>query len=575
MRPKALIATVGLALLPSISLAQDFADRPARECEQFPQPALEGAWSNWFWPAGVVPYEFDANTTPDMQAAMRAAMNEIQAVCGAVFVPRTTQADYLHIQNANRNASYVGPIGGGQPLWIYNWNYRFIMCHELMHAMGLWHEQSRPDRDAYVIINYDNIQPQYAHNFDANDSAPTGPFDFDSVMLYGACSFSVCCPTGTICPCPTECAAIQARPAYAQYQNSMGQRSRLSVGDAQGLLSRYPHTVFTDWMSAGEDTASGMLGAAAVNIYSSTSGAFDGTVTDESSDYFNNENFQPQLATSDLLALKVTPSGTIYSITFSRPVLDPVIHLLSFDSTASFDAPFIQKLSGDSTLTVTGNQVFGVTIGPPPAIYNDSNGTITIPGLYSSLSFTLKYNVSTQGDGIYAQIGGTPCADFAQQPAEASACPTGSATFEVIPDGGSPTFQWQIDDPSAPDGWANIYDGPISRNGENVGTISGATTSLARWDGIYTSGNGSPEWRTSGASFRCIISNACGPVPSQSAALHICQGDLNCDSITDFADFLFFFNCFDTNNICGDVDGDGSTEFGDFLAFFNSFDVGC
>ena len=30
MRPKALIATVGLALLPSISLAQDFADRPAR-----------------------------------------------------------------------------------------------------------------------------------------------------------------------------------------------------------------------------------------------------------------------------------------------------------------------------------------------------------------------------------------------------------------------------------------------------------------------------------------------------------------------------------------------------------------
>jgi hypothetical protein len=574
MRPKALIATVGLAILPSISFAQDFADRPDRECQQFPQPVLEGAWSNWFWPAGVVPYEFDANTTPDMQAAMLAAMAEIQAVCGAVFVPRTTESNYLQIQNANFNASYVGPIGGGQPLWIYNWNRRFIMCHELMHAMGLWHEQSRPDRDAYVIINYDNIQSQYAYNFDANDSSPTGPFDFDSVMLYGACSFSVCCPTGTICPCPTECAAIQARPAYAQYQSSMGQRSRLSVGDAQGLLSRYPRTVFTDWTSYTSTSAEGTLGAAQVSITSSTANVFNGSILDGSSDYFDNAYFQPQLPSSDVLWITGTQSATTYTVTFSRPVLDPVFHLLSFASTATFDAPAIQKLSGQPSFTVSGNQATGVTLGPPPAVYNDSNGTITVPGLYSSLTFTATYP-SSSGDGIFAQIGGTPCADFAQQPAEASACPTGSATFEVIPDGGSPTFQWQIEDPSASEGWANIYDGPISRNGENVGTISGATTSIARWDGIYSSGNGSPEWRTSGAAFRCIISNACGPVTSQPADLHICQGDLNCDSITDFSDFLFFFNCFDTNNICGDVDGDGSTEFGDFLAFFNSFDVSC
>ena len=35
----------------------------------------------------------------------------------------------------------------------------YVVQHELMHVLGWYHEQSRYDRDDYVIINWDNIEP--------------------------------------------------------------------------------------------------------------------------------------------------------------------------------------------------------------------------------------------------------------------------------------------------------------------------------------------------------------------------------------------------------------------------------
>ncbi|CAL8395628.1 unnamed protein product [Boreogadus saida] len=134
-----------------------------------------------------------AYTSAEKSRIVDALQSFHQSTC-IRFVPRRNQYDHISIQSRGGCYSYLGRTGGMQVLSLMRSGcmYYGIMQHEVNHALGFNHEQTRSDRDQYVKINWQNINPSTVYNFQRkNTNNLNSPYDYTSIMHYGRTAFSI------------------------------------------------------------------------------------------------------------------------------------------------------------------------------------------------------------------------------------------------------------------------------------------------------------------------------------------------------------------------------------------------
>ncbi|XP_047436196.1 hatching enzyme 1.2-like [Mugil cephalus] len=126
------------------------------------------------------------------------------------FTPVRRQRDFVNIRSLSGCFSFVGRRGGGQDVSLMRQGCVFqqIVQHELLHALGFNHEQTRSDRDQHVRILLENVISGMEFNFNKINTINLGtPYDYNSVMHYGRFAFSSN-RQPTIIPIPDENVAI-------------------------------------------------------------------------------------------------------------------------------------------------------------------------------------------------------------------------------------------------------------------------------------------------------------------------------------------------------------------------------
>ncbi|XP_036437267.1 meprin A subunit alpha-like [Colossoma macropomum] len=111
------------------------------------------------------------------------------------FKPYEGEKAYVIFEKRDGCFSSVGMQPSGQVLSLGSGcDHKAIVEHELLHALGFYHMQSRQDRDDYVKIWLDQVTDGLQHNFNKYDDSfvtdMNTAYDYESVMHYRPFAFN-------------------------------------------------------------------------------------------------------------------------------------------------------------------------------------------------------------------------------------------------------------------------------------------------------------------------------------------------------------------------------------------------
>lgn len=121
----------------------------------------------FLWPEGKVYYAFADYMDDFGKSVVKEAITNWESKTCLKFIEEKNPKGYIAIKYDGFCHSYVGFTGRkGQTLSVgdkMNPCPLGAVIHEFGHALGFFHEHSRPDRDEYVKVHFQNVRPELQH----------------------------------------------------------------------------------------------------------------------------------------------------------------------------------------------------------------------------------------------------------------------------------------------------------------------------------------------------------------------------------------------------------------------------